>query len=87
MLNDLTTDLSDDVRRASREDQLIRRFERWERCAIGVFFFLAKLIGLAAILVIEVSMAIRIWKVEIEGYDRVHFDPQSKCIDASNQNP
>lgn len=46
-------------------NDLIQRFERWEKCAFAAFLFLAKVIALSALLVIEVGMAVKVWDIEV----------------------
>jgi hypothetical protein len=47
------------------DDSIVHRLEQWEKRAIAAFLMLAKIVGLSALLIIEVFMISQIWDFEM----------------------
>lgn len=67
------------------EDRFVKVVERWEKRVIAVFLLLAKIIGLTALLIIELAMAWKIWQNEM--HTRAESPPELRvhCGCATNQ--
>jgi hypothetical protein len=68
----------------SADDAVIQRLELWEKRAVTIFLFLAKVIGLSALLIIEAAMAMRIWQLEM-GLGSVHAESEPERITCTCQ--
>lgn len=61
------------------DDPLVQRLEQWERRAIAAFLMVVKVIGLSALLIVEVFMVLQMWQFQMLHVKAAERGPTPCC--------